>query len=97
VLLVSRQQIREAFRTMVEVHQVVRDLAGRVVSDQTVQHVYEIRDGGSHGWRSGNERAAACAARLTRPRPARSVGDRKLVDKTLDALEQDVVEQDSRR
>jgi hypothetical protein len=32
-------------RTVVEVHQVVRDLAGNVVADQMVRHVYSIRDG----------------------------------------------------
>jgi hypothetical protein len=31
-------------RTTVEVHQVVRDLAGKIVSDQIVQHVYTIQD-----------------------------------------------------
>ena len=35
----------DAGRAVVDVHQVVRDLAGRVVSDQMVQHIYEIRDG----------------------------------------------------
>jgi hypothetical protein len=34
-----------AGRTVVEVHQVVRDLAGNVLADRTVQHVYTIRDG----------------------------------------------------
>jgi ketosteroid isomerase-like protein len=32
-------------RTVVEVHQVVRDLAGAVLADQTVQHVYTVQDG----------------------------------------------------
>lgn len=32
-------------RTLVDVHQVVRDLTGRIVSDQVVLHVYEFRDG----------------------------------------------------
>ena len=32
-------------RTIVDVHQVVRDLAGNVTADQVVQHVYELRDG----------------------------------------------------
>lgn len=32
-------------RTVVEVHQVVRDLGGRVLSDRTIQHVYSFRDG----------------------------------------------------
>jgi ketosteroid isomerase-like protein len=30
---------------VVEVHQVVRDLAGKILMDQVVQHVYRIRDG----------------------------------------------------
>jgi hypothetical protein len=30
---------------VVEVHQVVRDLAGNVIHDRMVQHVYLIRDG----------------------------------------------------
>jgi hypothetical protein len=29
---------------VVDVHQVVRDKAGKVLADQTVQHVYELRD-----------------------------------------------------
>ena len=32
-------------RTLVEVHQVVRDLSGHVLSDRTIQHVYNFRDG----------------------------------------------------
>lgn len=32
-------------RIAVEVHQVVRDKGGKLLSDQMVQHVYEIRDG----------------------------------------------------
>ena len=32
-------------RTVVEVHQTVRDLAGNVVVDQTVWHAYTIEDG----------------------------------------------------
>lgn len=32
-------------RTVVEVHQVVRDPAGNILSDQIVQHIYTIRDG----------------------------------------------------
>jgi hypothetical protein len=32
-------------RVVVDVHQVVRDLAGAVTADQRVQHVYEFRDG----------------------------------------------------
>ncbi|HEY7653519.1 MAG TPA: nuclear transport factor 2 family protein [Methylomirabilota bacterium] len=31
-------------RIVVNVHQVVRDLAGRVKADRIVQHVYELRD-----------------------------------------------------
>ena len=34
----------EAERILVDVHQVVRDLSGRVLSDQMVQHVYIIED-----------------------------------------------------
>jgi ketosteroid isomerase-like protein len=32
-------------RTVVDVHQVVRDLTGKVLVDRMVQHVYVIRDG----------------------------------------------------
>lgn len=32
-------------RIAVEVHQVVHDKSGKLVADQTVYHVYEIRDG----------------------------------------------------
>jgi hypothetical protein len=32
-------------RTVVEVHQVVRDLGGHVLSDRTIQHVYAFIDG----------------------------------------------------
>jgi nuclear transport factor 2 (NTF2) superfamily protein len=35
----------DAGRTVVDVHQVVRDLEGRVMTEQTVQHVYVIEDG----------------------------------------------------
>jgi len=35
----------EGERTVVDVHQVVRDLSGRVLVDQIVQHVYSFRDG----------------------------------------------------
>lgn len=35
----------DAGRIVVDVHQVVRDLAGNVKADQTVQHVYELHDG----------------------------------------------------
>lgn len=31
--------------TIVDVHQVVRDLSGNVLKDQMVQHVYSFRDG----------------------------------------------------
>lgn len=31
--------------TIVDVHQVVRDLSGNIVMDQMIQHVYSIRDG----------------------------------------------------
>lgn len=34
-----------AGRIMVDVHQIVRDLAGNTLSDRIVQHVYTIRDG----------------------------------------------------
>lgn len=32
-------------RTIVDVHQVVRDLSGNILMDQRIQHVYSIRDG----------------------------------------------------
>ena len=32
-------------RTIVDVHQVVRDLDGTVLADQRIQHVYSVRDG----------------------------------------------------
>ena len=35
----------QAGRTVVRVHQVVRDLAGNIVIDQFVEHVYTIREG----------------------------------------------------
>ena len=35
----------EAGRSVVRVHQVVHDLAGNLVVDQFVEHVYTIRDG----------------------------------------------------
>jgi hypothetical protein len=35
----------ETGRTIVEVHQVVRDLAGGILVDQVVHHVYSIDDG----------------------------------------------------
>jgi hypothetical protein len=37
--------IDEEGRVVVEVHQVVHDLAGGVIADRRVQHVYTIRDG----------------------------------------------------
>lgn len=37
--------IEEDGRTVVQVHQLVRDQAGNVIADQTVEHVYTIRDG----------------------------------------------------
>lgn len=35
----------KAGRTLVEVHQVIRDLTGKVLSDKIVQHVYTVRRG----------------------------------------------------
>lgn len=32
-------------QTVVDVHQVIRDLSGKVLKDVTVQHVYSFRDG----------------------------------------------------
>jgi hypothetical protein len=32
-------------RISVSVHAIVRDLTGKVLSDQTVEHVYEMHDG----------------------------------------------------
>jgi hypothetical protein len=32
-------------RTIVDVHQVVRDLSGKILADQMIQHVYFIRNG----------------------------------------------------
>ena len=32
-------------RIVVDVHQIVRDLAGNIVVDEMVQHVYQIKDG----------------------------------------------------
>jgi SnoaL-like domain len=40
-----RMQPDETGRIVVDVHQVVRDLAGAVIQDRTVQHAYLIRDG----------------------------------------------------
>lgn len=36
---------RDSGDTAVEVHQVVRDLAGKILADQMVLHVYRIREG----------------------------------------------------
>jgi ketosteroid isomerase-like protein len=35
----------EAGDTVVDVHQVIRDLSGKILKDQIVQHVYSFRDG----------------------------------------------------
>ena len=35
----------EAGKTIVDVHQVVRDLLGNILKDQIVRHVYSLRDG----------------------------------------------------
>lgn len=35
----------ESGRTVVDVHQVVRDPSGKILLDRMVQHVYSIRDG----------------------------------------------------
>jgi hypothetical protein len=35
----------EAGNTVVDVHQVVRDLSGNILKDQIVQHVYSFEDG----------------------------------------------------
>jgi hypothetical protein len=35
----------EAGSTVVDVHQVVRDRAGNLLADRTVQHIYSIRNG----------------------------------------------------
>ena len=35
----------EAGNTVVDVHQAIRDLSGRILKDQIVQHVYSFRDG----------------------------------------------------
>jgi ketosteroid isomerase-like protein len=49
--VVSSRVEPESFRTeadsriAVDVHQVVHDLGGKLLADQMVQHVYEIRDG----------------------------------------------------
>jgi hypothetical protein len=41
----TRFEDDETGRTVVDVHQVVRDLAGNILLDQMVQHVYSIEDG----------------------------------------------------
>jgi|SRR6266850_2410871 hypothetical protein len=40
-----RFAIDDGGRIVVDVHQVVRDLSGRVVTDRMVQHVYRIENG----------------------------------------------------
>ena len=35
----------ETGRTVVDVHQVIRDLSGKILQDRMVQHVYSIQDG----------------------------------------------------
>lgn len=35
----------DAGRTVVDVHQVVRDMTGKIIADEMVQHVYVIEDG----------------------------------------------------
>lgn len=40
-----RMRDDETGNTVVDVHQVVRDLSGNIVKDQIVQHVYSFRDG----------------------------------------------------
>ena len=35
----------ETGNTVVDVHQVIRDLSGKILKDQVVQHVYSFRDG----------------------------------------------------
>jgi hypothetical protein len=40
-----RMEDNEAGDTVVDVHQVVRDLSGNILKDQIVQHVYCFRDG----------------------------------------------------
>ncbi len=39
---------------MVEVHQVIKSLAGDIIGDQTIYHVYFIQMASSNGWTSGN-------------------------------------------
>jgi hypothetical protein len=38
-------KVDESGRVVVGVHQVVRDLAGKVLMDRTVEHVYSLQDG----------------------------------------------------
>jgi hypothetical protein len=40
-----RIEDNQAGNTVVDVHQVVRDLSGKILKDQIVQHVYSFRDG----------------------------------------------------
>jgi hypothetical protein len=40
-----RFAIDDGGRIVVDVHQVVRDLSGRVVTDRMVQHVYRLENG----------------------------------------------------
>lgn len=40
-----RIQDDETGKTVVDVHQVVRDLTGKVLKDEMVQHIYSFRDG----------------------------------------------------
>jgi len=40
-----RMEDDETGNTVVDVHQVVRDLSGNILKDQIVQHVYSFRDG----------------------------------------------------
>lgn len=41
----TRIEDDEAGDTVVDVHQVIRDLSGKLLKDQLVQHVYSFRDG----------------------------------------------------
>ena len=40
-----RFRMDDGGRVVVDVHQVVRDRAGTIVTDQMVQHVYDLEDG----------------------------------------------------
>lgn len=40
-----RMEDNESGNTVVDVHQVVRDLSGNILKNQIVQHVYSFRDG----------------------------------------------------